>query len=154
MIAEHLAPSDLWDKKIVVIDTPKVLAEANEYGGINGLMTRLANEAAGSGNMILFIPDTDALTGGEGIANLSSILGELLGRPGFQFIGTPTPQRFAESIETNPSLSTLIDKVEVNPLDFDRAVIEIGRQANDIENGSGVLITYQAIRKAMPRPET
>ena len=138
----------LSDYKLVALD---VGAMAGSSVGLQQLFAQATNEAAASGNTILFIGNLDQFTKtktDEGF-DLSGILISALEKGGLQLVATSDPLNYKKYIETNENLATLFARVNVEELDKDKAVLVLEDLAHKVENRNRVLVTLEAIKAAV-----
>lgn len=138
----------LEDYKLISLDIGSMLGSPL---GFQKAFSRVINEAAQSGNTILFIGNLDQLgkaKAKEGF-DLSSILLGALKHKQLQLIGTSDPLNYKRYIENNSNLVQLFSRVNVEELDYDKAVLVLEDLSRKIESRQGVLITLEAIKTAV-----
>lgn len=138
----------LEDYKLISLDVGGILGSAL---GFQKAFSRIVNEAAQSGNTILFIGNLDQLgkaKAQEGF-DLSAILLSALQHKQLQLIGTSDPLNYKKYIENNSNLVQLFSRVSVNELDSDKAILVLEDLSRKIESRQKVLITLEAIKAAV-----
>lgn len=137
----------LKDYKLISLDIGMM---SGSNVGFQKLFSRAINEASYSGNTILFIGNLDQLAKArskEGF-DLSAILLSAL-QSNLQLIGTSDPLNYKKYIANNSNLAQLFSKINIEELDFDKAVLVLEDLSRKIELQQGVLITLEAVKKAV-----
>jgi len=139
----------LTDYKLISLDVGSLIgASTNNF---QQLFSQAIQEAASSGNTILFIGNLDQLgkaKSEEGFG-LSAILLDVLQNNHLQLIGTADPLNYKKYIENNSNLMNWFSRVNVAELDADEAILVLEDLSSGIENRQGVLITLSAIKSAV-----
>lgn len=139
----------LADYKLISLDVGALIgASTNNF---QQLFSQAIQEAASSGNTILFIGNLDQLgkaKSEEGFG-LSAILLDALQNNHLQLIGTADPLNYKKYIENDSNLMNWFSRVNVTELDADEAVLVLEDLSSSIENRQGVLITLSAIKTAV-----
>jgi ATP-dependent Clp protease ATP-binding subunit ClpC len=145
------APTALQDKKLISLNTSRLVAEAPGFGGVQALLAKVVDEASRAGNVVLYIANTHILATAQagGIANITGILLPALQSNSFQFIGTSNPEEYRAFIENNEELSNFLEEIEIKELDAKSATLVLTYLAGLIERKQGVIITLAAIKKAV-----
>ncbi|MFH0912451.1 MAG: ATP-dependent Clp protease ATP-binding subunit [Patescibacteria group bacterium] len=139
----------LKDYKLISLDLGAMLG-----GGENDfqqLFSRAVQEAALSGNTILFVGNLDQLgkaKSGEGF-DLSAILLDALQNNRLQLIGTSDPLNYKKYIENNANLVTWFSRVNIAELDSDNAILVLEDLSENIEARQKVLVTLSAVKAAV-----
>ncbi len=139
----------LVDYKLISLDLGAMIGSGGT--SFQQLFSRAMQEAAQSGNTILFIGNLDQLgkaKSGEGF-DLSAILLDAMQNHQLQLIGTSDPLNYKKYIENNANLSTWFSRLNVPELDFDRAVLVLEDLSQAIESRQGVIVTLDAIKSAV-----
>lgn len=139
----------LADYKLISLDLGAMIGSGST--SFQQLFSRAMQEAARSGNTILFIGNLDQLgkaKSGEGF-DLSAILLDAMQNNQLQLIGTSDPLNYKKYIENNTNLSTWFSRLSVPELNFDKAVLVLEDLSAAIESRQSVIITLDAIKSAV-----
>ena len=137
----------LTDYKLISLDIGMMMGSNL---GFQKLFSRAINEASYSGNTILFIGNLDQLAKAkakEGFDVASILLSAL--QSNLQLVGTSDPLNYKKYIANNSNLVQLFSKVNIEEMDFDEAVLVLEDLSRKIELQHGVLITLEAVKKAV-----
>jgi ATP-dependent Clp protease ATP-binding subunit ClpC len=137
----------LSDHKLVSLDIGTMIGAG---AGFQQLFAAAVNEAAASGNTILFIGNLDQLgkaRSGAGFDVSAILLGALEKK--MQLVGTSDPVNYKKYIENNSNLVRLFSRVNVEELSPDRAILVLEDLSYKIEARQGVLITLAAVKAAV-----
>jgi len=137
----------LSNHKLIALDIGAMIGSGI---GFQQLFAMAVNEAAGSGNTILFIGNLDQLgkaKSGAGFDVSAILLGALEKK--MQLIGTSDPINYKKYIENNSNLVRLFSRVSVEELAKDLAILVLEDLSHKIEARQGVLITLAAIKAAV-----
>ena len=146
-MVESNVPDSLQDKRLVSLDLGSLLANAAEA---QQNLQRVIDEVLAAGNVILAIPEVNLLVGtGQGGLDAASLLAEGLSRGSLQLVTTASYGDYHRYVESNQSLSSVLEKVEVKELSEEQAVAVLEEEAPGIEARLGVVLTYPAIATAV-----
>ena len=115
-ILEGRSVSVLNFKRVLELNMQAVLAGLRTPGEILDRLKIVFSEAIRAGNIILIIDDIHNYIGkqdGVGGLDISSALMPYLGSSELQVIGVTTFEGFHKNIETNPTVMSLFEKVEI-----------------------------------------
>lgn len=137
----------LKDYKLIALNVGGMLASGI---GFQQLFARAVNEASGSGNTILFIGNLDQFgkTKTSDGFDLSMILLSAL-KSNLQLIGTADPLNYKKYIESNSNLVAWFNRIDIEELDFNNAVLVLEDLSRKTESRQRVLITLEAIKTAV-----
>lgn len=159
-LAERLmageVPEPLKGKHLLRLDVGRILA-AGDRETIEARLVGLLDEAAASGNTILFIHEIENLLGGPalsdsrtiGTIDATQILLPYLERSDFQVTGTTSRAAFHQRIELNTALTETFVTIEVpeaNEADVIRILLD---ESGRLEVKHNLLVTFPAIRAAV-----
>lgn len=138
----------LKDFKLMALDTGAMLGAHTEF---EKLFSAALNEAANSGNSILFIGNIDQFGKSKTSSgfDVSSVLISALDKPGLQIIATSDPVNYKKYIENNETLGQKFARLEIEELDPARAILVLEDLSYQIESRQGVLVTLAAIKSAV-----
>jgi len=151
LMAEERVPKIFRDKRLVEIDTSRLVAGATAAQAEERLNELIA-EANHSGNIILAMRDIENITGisagGEQSLELSEVLANAVDRKFVICIATVTPENYAKYIESR-SLGSAMIKVEVNEPQGDQAIRIISSKIGYFESRYKVFFSYAALEQAV-----
>lgn len=138
----------LRDYKLIALDVPAMIGLG---GDLQATFSRAVNEAAASGNVILFIGDLDqfAKTKSDSGFDLSAILVSTLQNQNLQLIGTADALNYKKYVETNANLAPLFTRLNVEEMSPESSILVLEDISQDIESKLGVTITLDAIKTAV-----
>ncbi|MDD5605767.1 MAG: ATP-dependent Clp protease ATP-binding subunit [Patescibacteria group bacterium] len=146
-ILDNQIPS-LKDYKLVALNVGAMLGAQVSF---EKLFSQATREAAGAGNVILFIGNIGQLTKAktsEGF-DLSGILLSALEESGLQMIATASPKDYKKYVEDKEELKRFFTAVHIDELDEARALLVLEDKSRSIEGRHGVLVTLSAIKAAI-----
>lgn len=155
-LAERMAaedvPEQLQDKRLVALNASALVAGAGGVGQLEERVQQIVNEIIRSQNIVLVIEKIDQLvgvssTGGQGI-DAASMLAQELQQHAFLALATTDPASFRRVMERS-SLLTVFEKVEVEEMPAEQAIVVIESRAGAIENQHHVFFTIEAIDKSV-----
>lgn len=140
-------PAPLRDKRLVALDLG---ALASGQGSAEQNLQKIISEVERAGNVILYIGHVEALVGTtRGSFNAGAILADALGRGRFQVIASATPADRHRYVESNQTLSSLFQTVDVPEVSEPDAIRILEEEAPKIEGRQKVMLTYPAIAMAV-----
>jgi len=142
-------PSTLRYQQVIELDASHLIANAKGRGELEALLIHIFNEAIGAKNVILFLDEAQLfLREGTGAVDLSNILMPILEGGALKIILALDNQEWLRLAQTKPGLAQSLNRVVVNPLDFDETVQIIEDQTLLIEGKHQVVLMNQAIKEA------
>lgn len=109
-------PDNLANKRLLMLDMGVLIAGTKYRGEFEGRMTKILEEIAENGNIILFIDELHTIIGAggaEGTMDASNILKPALARGEVQVIGATTLNEYQKYIERDAALERRFAKVQV-----------------------------------------
>lgn len=151
-IIQKDVPEILFDKRVVALDLPGLVAGTKYRGEFEERMKRVTDEIRKSaGEIILFVDELHTVVGAgaaEGAIDASNILKPALSRGELQCIGATTLNEYKKYIEKDPALERRFQPVNVEQPSVDDSVhILMGLRAR-YEEHHQVKITDEAITMA------
>ena len=119
-IAEGDVPEPLFDRRIVTLDLPSMIAGAKYRGEFEERMRGILDEATRHPEIILFIDEVHTLIGAgaaEGAVDAANILKPALARGAIRLIGATTPDEYERHIERDGALERRFQAVTVREPD-------------------------------------
>jgi len=152
MIGENV-PEALEDKRLVSISVAGIIAGGEPAKAENRLL-QVLDEAARSGNVILFIKDIHNLVGSLGNAgsasslDVSEVLSQAIEQRVLIVIGTTNPRDWSRYLERSALASQTV-QVKIEEPDNDEAVLMLEAETPFIEGKHKVFFTYDTLAKAV-----
>ncbi|MFH1462297.1 MAG: ATP-dependent Clp protease ATP-binding subunit [bacterium] len=137
-------------KRIVVLDVPSVLVQAQTQEEVQAILDRIFQEVVSAGNVILAISDFHNFVRTEkspGMVDISGILSSYLSSPRFQLIANSSYQGLHKYIERRPAVLDLFEKVEVSEISQREALMFLEKLTLAKERKYKKFISYPALRE-------
>lgn len=148
LMVEEFVPDFLQDKRLVLLDTSRLLSG----GSVSDVQQRLLialNEIRKSGNIILAIPDIHTITGvslgDEGSLDVGGVLAKVLDAGTVIALGTTTTEHYRRHIESSHSLGSVMEPYRVPEVDTNAAIRILQSKVGSIEYNNKVYFSYQAL---------
>lgn len=145
-------PEKLFDKRLVRLSVPSLLAGTTAAGAIERLI-RIIREIQRAGNIILFIHNIDDLMGvsagtKEGSLDVVETLSQYLSAGSFYTIATISTEGYSHHI-INSSISGFFTKVDIEEMNENQALQVLESQVGYLENKNHVFFSYDALENAV-----
>ncbi|MCH7828448.1 ATP-dependent Clp protease ATP-binding subunit [Patescibacteria group bacterium] len=155
-------------KRVVELDIPALLSQTESSGEREAALDEIFQEVVRAGNIILVIDEFHNFAGPTGEArpgtlNITGILAKYLSSPRFPIIAITTFTGLHRDIEQNPSILSLLEKVETEEISKAEALLVLQSVTPFFERKYKKFISYQALRdivelstkyiQAMPLPK-
>src|SRR3972149_12204816 len=156
--ADQLGPgifvAPLNYKRFLQLDLTALLAEA-QTGELERRLRDLITEVKHSGNVILFIPNIELISGSKESRELdiTGFFLQTLRDPDVAIIGTSTRDNWRRYVETKSGFAELFDVAEIKPPTSNEAIRILEDAAASIEPKHHVVITYKAINQTVELSE-
>ncbi|MBQ8387957.1 MAG: ATP-dependent Clp protease ATP-binding subunit [Clostridia bacterium] len=151
-IADGNVPETLYEKKIIVLDIPSMIAGAKYRGEFEDRMKNVMNEVSRNRDVILFIDEIHTIVGAgaaEGAVDAANIIKPALARGEIRIIGATTVDEYRKYIEKDAALERRFQPITVEEPSADDAV-EILRGIRDTyEAHHRLKISDEAIEAAV-----
>jgi ATP-dependent Clp protease ATP-binding subunit ClpC len=152
-IVDGGVPSQLREKRVVVLDLPAMLAGTRYRGDFEERLTKLMNEIGAHRNeLIVFIDELHTVVGagasGEGGMDAGNILKPRLARGELHLVGATTLKEY-RAIEKDPALERRFQSVLVQEPSIEDAVLILTGLRKSYEDHHGVRYTDSAIRASV-----
>lgn len=142
-------PHELRYRQIIELDAASLISQAKGRGELENLLIRLFNEAIHAKNIIIFLDEAQLfLQEGTGSVDLSSILLPVLEGGNLQVIISLSDQEWLRLSQVNPGLAQLMNRVVVNPLEKEDALLVMEDQVLLLEGRNKVVYMHQALTEA------
>ncbi|TSC77487.1 MAG: ATPase [Parcubacteria group bacterium Gr01-1014_29] len=147
LILEGAAPAPLWQKRLVTMDTMALTATTKQKGDLEALVIKVMNEASIAGNIVLILerfPEFIESAAYLGV-NAVTLLEPYLEGTQLQVVALSDKEQFHRTLETNPTITKLFEKVEVKEPEGASTVFILEESAYDLEKRYPVVVSYQAL---------
>ena len=153
LIVTNKVPEQLYNKRILSVDLPGMLAGTRYRGDFEEKLKNLLETVQEDGDVVLFIDEIHMLVGAgsstDGNMDAANILKPLLARGDLQVIGATTIEEYRKYIEKDSALERRFTPVYVEePSQKDTVEIIRGLRAK-YEEHHGIVITDEAIEAAV-----
>ncbi len=149
-LARGNVSTSLSFQQIRIVDIGSLLAGVSARGDLEARLLRVFSEAAQAGNIILYVPDIQALIGGGdrvGGVDATEIFMRILQTPNMHIIASTTPADYQSRIAANPTLAGLMDRMDLSELDKETTLEVLEDSVFHTESETGTLFTYAALRQ-------
>ncbi|MFY9484504.1 MAG: ATP-dependent Clp protease ATP-binding subunit [Patescibacteria group bacterium] len=145
--------STLVYKRIIELDTNRLLGRASSVGALEQVMVKIFNETVRAGNVILFIDEFDRLLFGEelsiGRVDAGSILQPYLDSPALKLIATTTPNGWHKVLSRHPDIAASFEKIEVTQPSDDEMMNILEEVAAAFEARYRIVISYASLKEVL-----
>lgn len=143
------APRALATKRLVGIETTKLLAGITNQGDLAQRIKDVFEEVKSSGNIVLYIEEIQDLGIGEvgGRYNLYSLILPFLESSDFQFIAITEEANLSRVLEKNKSFASLFTKVELPPASLGETIDILKNRSIEYERYRHIKISLLALKK-------
>ena len=147
-ISRDRASKSLFDKRVVSLVVSEIFTGVSPDIA-KGRLKKALEEIVTAKNVILYIPDIHLLFSASNQLTGADVLLPLLKQEQFSVIGATGNENFKEHIEKNEQFSNLFERVVVEQMGEEEAVEYLIYIALIIERDFRVVITFNAIKKAV-----
>lgn len=146
-MVEEDVPAALFDKRLVMVNVPQVIAGGDPSLASERFLTIL-HDAQESGNIILVLQGIEALSnGGSGPMDMAEILASEISRGAIFAIVTTTPSAWTTYIERRTLGSKLV-KVTISEPSVEDTIRVLMAKCGEIEYKQKVFFSYAAVEKS------
>ena len=141
---------DVNYKRVVQLDTTRLLAEIVEPQKVAVVLDRIFQEAISAGNVILVVDEFHNfinVKSSPGRLDISGVLAPYLNLPTFQIVAVTTFAGLHQNIEQNPSILNLFEKVEVPEISEGETMMILENSALVLEQKYKLFTSYPALRE-------
>ena len=142
-IADGDVPEPLFDRRIVTLDLPSMIAGAKYRGEFEERMRGILDEAKKHPEIVLFVDEVHTLIGAgaaEGAVDAANILKPALARGAIRLIGATTPDEYERHIERDGALERRFQAVSVREPDRAATIAILRGIRGKLEAHHGVTI--------------
>ncbi len=149
-IKKGVATGALKHKRVFMLDMNSVISRTKDVTETVALLDKIFSECLGAGNIVLIIDDIHNYVGKqekEKIAafDISGVLVPYLQSDKFQLIAQTDHSSYHSNIESNPSVSVMLEKVEVLEMDEQTTILKLEDLTPTIEKEYKIFISYHAL---------
>ena len=146
----------LFNKRIVMLDLPALVAGTKYRGQFEERMKAIMNELEKSRDVILFIDEIHTIVGAGGATgslDASNIFKPALARGELQCIGASTLDEYRQYIEKDGALDRRFQKVLINPPSPEEAITILKNLKSKYEEFHNVIYSEEAIQACVKLSE-
>lgn len=145
-MVEENVPEIIKDKRLVQLDLTSLLAKGDKA---EESVQKIIEEVSQAGNVILAVPDVQALVGGtEGGLDAAGVFANALNQGYLQVITTATHSDYHRYVESNSALASHLTVIELKPLSPEQALAVLEEEAATLEHRQHVFLTHPAMEAA------
>ena len=149
-------PEMLWDKKVMTLDLPGMIAGSKYRGEFEERIKKLLQEVISRGDILLFVDEIHTMIGAggaEGAIDASNIMKPFLARGEIQLIGATTREEYRKYIEKDAAFERRFQPVAVEEPTKEEAVAILNGLKEKYEQHHHVHYTAGAIQAAVELSE-
>ena len=137
---------NLYHQKIFQLMVDTFLAGTTSQGDLQERLDAVIAEISHAGNVIIYIPNFEAILGGSTFAiDLSGALIPYLKKKVLRVVGTVTPEVYKKFVEPRGALLDVFEIVKFDEPDKDTVLLMLFKKAFWLEKEFNVSLTYRAI---------
>lgn len=151
-IVSKEVPDTLFDKRLVTLDLPAMIAGSKYRGEFEERIKKVINEVLNAGNVLIFLDELHTIIGAggaEGAVDASNILKPLLARGELQLIGATTVDEYRKHIEKDSALERRFQPIMVEEPSLEDATKILLGLKHKYEEHHAVSITDRAVESAV-----
>lgn len=142
-------PSNLKFRQVISLDASSLIAAAPGRGEIENLLNYVLNEAYVAKNIIICLDNAQLFfEDGVGSVDVSNLLLPIIQGGVLRMILTMDEQRFLQISAKNPALAQAMNRLQVNPANYDETLAVMQDKLLLFEHQNGVLYQFQALKEA------
>ena len=142
-------PSNLKFRQVISLDASSLIAAAPGRGEIENLLNYVLNEAYVAKNIIICLDNAQLFfEDGVGSVDVSNLLLPIIKGGVLRMILTMDEQRFLQISAKNPALAQAMNRLQVNPANYDETLAVMQDKLLLFEHQNGVLYQFQALKEA------
>jgi ATP-dependent Clp protease ATP-binding subunit ClpC len=137
-------------KRVVQLDLTSLLARFDNQEEASRILDLVFKETLSAGNIILVIDDLHNFVGTQaarpGVMDISGVLAPYLPYPQFQIVAVTTFEGLHKNLETNQSILSMFEKVEVSEVSEKETLMILENMALSLESKYKKFVSYRALR--------
>lgn len=145
-------PEMLWEKKVMTLDLPGMIAGSKYRGEFEERIKKLLQEVISRGDILLFVDEIHTMIGAggaEGAIDASNIMKPFLARGEIQLIGATTREEYRKYIEKDAAFERRFQPVTVEEPSEEEAIAILNGLKDRYEQHHQVHYTAGAIQAAV-----
>ena len=149
-------PQMLWEKKVMTLDLPGMIAGSKYRGEFEERIKKLLQEVISRGDILLFVDEIHTMIGAggaEGAIDASNIMKPFLARGEIQLIGATTREEYRKYIEKDAAFERRFQPVTVEEPSEEEAIAILNGLKDRYEQHHQVHYTAGAIQAAVELSE-
>lgn len=149
-------PEMLWEKKVMTLDLPGMIAGSKYRGEFEERIKKLLQEVISRGDILLFVDEIHTMIGAggaEGAIDASNIMKPFLARGEIQLIGATTREEYRKYIEKDAAFERRFQPVTVEEPSEKEAIAILNGLKDRYERHHQVHYTAGAIQAAVELSE-
>lgn len=149
-------PEMLWEKKVMTLDLPGMIAGSKYRGEFEERIKKLLQEVISRGDILLFVDEIHTMIGAggaEGAIDASNIMKPFLARGEIQLIGATTCEEYRKYIEKDAAFERRFQPVTVEEPSEEEAIAILNGLKDRYEEHHQVHYTAGAIQAAVELSE-
>ena len=149
-------PEMLWEKKVMTLDLPGMIAGSKYRGEFEERIKKLLQEVISRGDILLFVDEIHTMIGAggaEGAIDASNIMKPFLARGEIQLIGATTCEEYRKYIEKDAAFERRFQPVTVEEPSEEEAIAILNGLKDRYEQHHQVHYTAGAIQAAVELSE-
>ena len=149
-------PEMLWEKKVMTLDLPGMIAGSKYRGEFEERIKKLLQEVISRGDILLFVDEIHTMIGAggaEGAIDASNIMKPFLARGEIQLIGAATREEYRKYIEKDAAFERRFQPVTVEEPSEEEAIAILNGLKDRYEQHHQVHYTAGAIQAAVELSE-
>ena len=149
-------PEMLWEKKVMTLDLPGMIAGSKYRGEFEDRIKKLLQEVISRGDILLFVDEIHTMIGAggaEGAIDASNIMKPFLARGEIQLIGATTREEYRKYIEKDAAFERRFQPVTVEEPSEEEAIAILNGLKDRYEQHHQVHYTAGAIQAAVELSE-
>lgn len=146
---DETVPKNLWYQQVFMLDASRLLASANERGGLEQLVSTLLNEAYVAKNIIVCFDNAELFfQDGVGAVDITSLLLPIIEAGRLKMILTIDEQKFLQISKRTPALTNALNRITVQPTNELETLKVLEDHIPVIEYKRKVTYMYQALKES------
>ena len=149
-------PEMLWEKKVMTLDLPGMIAGSKYRGEFEERIKKLLQEVISRGDILLFVDEIHTMIGAggaEGAIDASNIMKPFIARGEIQLIGATTREEYRKYIEKDAAFERRFQPVTVEEPSEEEAIAILNGLKDRYEQHHQVHYTAGAIQAAVELSE-
>lgn len=142
-------PHSLQFRQVFMLDPSALLSAAPGRGELEGLLTRILNEAFHAKNIILWLDNAERfMEDAIGSVDISNLLAQALEGGGLRMILTLDEQRWLQIAQRRPELASLLNRINIAPANEAETLLVSQDALLNLEYRYKVTYMYQTLVEA------